>query len=1468
MCRWLALSALSLLTLWTGAPCRAEVVSLANNYLRLSLDSDDGYALSGCAEATRAVDFVTGRPAGVKQDRSPWMIWVRDASGQQVQLTSADAAGVDHKVEAERLTVTWTGVKSEVGQADLDVTMTIRLPAASAKTYWDLDVRGRATGVLWQVDFPRVFGLRSLGDDQMCVPQYWGRLIRDPTRNPVRYSVNYPQPASMQFLAYWGTEDQREPELATAERGVVETGWSPDRSDAVGLYWATEDANGYLKRFAVDSQTVPGQLSWHVEHLPGLATWPLPAHREPQPVSYSPEYDTVIAPFTGDYHEAAALYRDWAKKQVWCQRGTADEWPDTAPADGSDDLARWTPEWFREIGFWAKFYHEPAKVLPEWAAYRKWLRVPMASHYYRYNIAKFDDNYPEHLPPDPYLLQGIRDARAMGVRPLPYINGVIWDTDTQSWLKEKGFATAAKAESGGLYPWDINGEIHASMCPAVEQWRTKMRETSEKLMWEHGMCGVYLDCLAATQAQPCYDPTHGHPLRGGDYAAKGNRQLMFDLRRHIRRFDREACFFTEEIGEQYLDVMDGYLTLDITRSYCRPGEQVFPVFTAVYHPYTINFGSDAELGLEPDYFAWQYGEAFLWGEQPLISANVAKAPMAGDSNSEFLREVTQAYYCVGQRFLQGGEWRRIAVRPFEAKPGKCGLELAAKPYTLEYAKTKDRYTTWAGPAVRASAWEREGDLAVVLVNITGEEQAVELTVRPDRLRLSPKCRLVRAWPHPAADTGGADGVHKLVMPARRVAIYVLTADVPHASRARPLDETPWELLTVEDGNFPSVEGPAKSLWACADSMVENVVGSGGTVARPVDSGETGDVVTRQGTQAQVRGPAAEGRGLPRASKDQPFLLLRQLPHTVQAANPEPVYVAAGNDDYLSCQVGGGTKLAFARPGLVVVSDGLTGEVVRSLAEGPAASVTVPARGTYLVGYARVDPDGFARALAEAPLLEPRCRPLVAKCRALVAAPRERREQALADATRSLCELERSLNDLPAALSLTSPLVEVHRQLQSLAAAQVSAGIELTADDDWLSPGLPKALQVAAMGAGDIAGRTEGVEVKSLGNWVPGKRTTRADGALLYGGRLTLDDANHVERLVPVVASARVTRAGLGFYLSDILELEANRPFEIQTQSTPVTVVAGRVATGEATLRNWSPYDVEVTTTATGPAGWRLTAEPGKVNAPALQDTSVRVQMAPPASARRGEFEVRCVADYAPGLDTAVLGLFKISVLESLVPFVAQADRWEQPKPDNLACLRQRGKLALFAKAGEPLHLKVSNIRVTQYTDSVRLRLLDPDLRVVVEGSIPVDGSREVNQPAPQTGAYYLELMPGSGSAKVEVSNRCAAEIATKEDPLRLYCSRIQRQFFVPASSKGFRFGAVDGGPDETAHFQIASPTGRVALEANGNFAGTEVSVEVRPGEAGKVWTLLCEPRQDVHFWLGGDVCPYLSTSPERVLVGQ
>ena len=66
---------------------------------------------------------------------------------------------------------------------------------------------------------------------------------------------------------------------------------------------------------------------------------------------------------------------------------------------------------------------------------------------------------------------------------------------------------------------------------------------------------------------------------------------------------------------------------------------------------------------------------------------------------------------------------------------------------------------------------------------------------------------------------------------------------------------------------------------------------------------------------------------------------------------------------------------------------------------------------------------------------------------------------------------------------------------------------------------------------------------------------------------------------------------------------------------------------------------------------------------------------------------------------------------------------------------------------------------------------------------------------------------------------------------------------------------------------ITSPTGRVAFEHDGNWGGDEHPMEVRPDEAGKIWTITFEPVQDASFWLSGEVSPYLATAPERVVRG-
>ncbi len=1456
----------------------AEQIELSNEHLAVLLDSEDGYAVGGIVNRAHDLDFIAPRPEGVEQDRSPWLIELRDASGGTCRLTAADAQRGTHELTDGKLTVTWSGVKSERCQANLTVMMTVSLPDGSRKSYWRIEVEGEARGVLWRVEFPRVMGVRPLGEDQMCTPHYWGRLVRHPASLPRHVILGYPQPASMQFLAYWGTQDQREPELPSVEEGAVETGWSPDRSDAAGLYWAAEDGEAYFKRFAVDSREVPGQLAWWIENIPGLDTWPLKAAAQPQPVRYAQPYDAVIAAFTGDYHEAAAMYRSWAKEQVWCARGTADGWPEAMPPAGSEELVRWVPPWFREVGFWAKFYHEPAKVLPEWAAYRKWLRVPMASHYYRYNIARFDDNYPEHLPPDPYLLDGVRDARDLGVRPLPYINGVIWDTDTQSWIRENGFAAAFKNETGDIYKWDINGEIHAHMCPATEQWRAKMRETSEKLIWEHGVNGVYLDCLAATGARPCYDPSHGHSIRGGSYQGQGNRKLMHDLRAHIRRLDPQAAFFTEEIGELYVDVMDGYLTLDVTRSAPGPGEQIFPVFTAVYHPYTINFGSDAALSLPADFFAWQMGELLIWGSVPLNSVIIAPEPKPGDPNSEFLREVVQAYYVAGQPFLQGGAWRRIAVRPVGSPEGKCGLELATRPHQVAYEQMRKRKRLWSGPAVMASAWERQGDLALVMVNITEEEQPIELTIRADKLGVDAAAQLVRTWPREPEVIGRPGGLHKLTLPARTVAIYVITTDVQRASAGRELDDTPWELLVVEDGEFPAVQGASGSLWASSDGPVAVSEQAGKSVGEPLRFDTSADLDGRTGYQAAVHGTAAEGHGLPRDLAFKPFGLLRRLPYTATGLGEERLLVLSGDDTHLCALTPAGVELQFGSTGLVVVSDALTGEIIRGLSGEMTDHAVVPGGiDPCLVGYARVSTDALAALLAAAgPKAEGRWRELAQHLSALTEGPAEEREQALAEATRAYYELVRALGDQPDGLSPVGPLLRLQNQLRALTAPCTGGWVSVTGQNRWLAPGIPKELRACTMSASERFHNDCNIEFEPLApadrarfiGVEVGPAIARHGQTRVFPLNLTLQTGDYVERVVPVAVAAQIGRRGQLFYLTDILRLEANRPFEIQGQSAPLTIVAGRTGFAEVRLRNWSPYDLDIKLTASGPDGWRTGPEPAQVNAPALKDTDVKILIAPPADAKPGAYKVRCTADYSDVPDTEVIAFIEVNVMEALRPLVARADEWQPPDPADLPQLRRRAKFAICAEAGERLRMKLENVRVTHYTDTMRFRLLDADLQALAEGRIPVDESRDIDEPAAYTGTYYLEVEPGAGSARVQIQNRAVAEVATAEDPLPLFTSHITRSFYVPPDSSGFRLGAQDGGPDETARFVITSPTGRVAFEADGNYAGAELEVQVRPDEAGKVWTLYVEPVQDVAFWLAGDVCPYLSTSPERVLVGE
>ena len=1452
---------------FAGNVVAADRVELANRHVAMTFDPEDGYALVSLVNRAHDVDFIGPRPEGVEQNRSLWALVVSGPNATRT-LTADDARQAGHTLNGDTLAITWRGVGSEAGAGDLTVTVTARLPQASTKVYWRAEVSGSVQGWLRQLDFPRVVGIRDFADCQMSLPYYWGRLVRSPMQLGRKASLVYPEPASMQWFAFWGVEEKRHPELAAEAGRNSESGWSPDYSDACGLYWAAEDGDLHFKRFSWDPTLKGEQLAWHIENIPGLPTWPLPEKAGPSRVDYEVPYETVVGVFTGDWHEAARIYLDWAKDQVWTQRGPVDQWPQDMPDPGTEALMRWLPPWFRDIGFWAKFYHEPAKVLSEWDAYRKWLGVPMASHWYRYNVARFNDNDPEHLPPDPYLLDGVRAARELGVEPMPYVLSTIWDTDTQSWILEDGQRSALRDESGEIPNWVIGPNIFARMCLSQDQWHAKMREICRKLIWEHGMSGVYLDVLAAGAAWPCYNPDHGHPVRGGNYWGQGARRLMAELRADVRRLDPKACFFTEEIGEHLIDVMDGFLTLDLTRNYTPGGEQVWPILTAVYHPYTINFGSDAQIGMTPEVFALTYGRQLVWGSQPLHSVIVAPHPEEGNTTAEVFREYTRAYWVAGQPFLQGGTMCRLAVRPRNAAPGRCELELAADPHTVAYEGMKDRKKLWTGPAVLASAWEREGDTGIVMANLTGARQSVELTVRRDVPALHGE-RLVRLWPGEPEILGIASGEHALTLKPWRCGVYVLTRD-PNRARARlnKLEATPWNLVAVEDGLLPTVTGPQGALFASSDGPVLNRPTDDGTEATACRWDETGALTPRHGRQAEVHGVKAEGHGLPRDLDKRPFALLRRLACTVDWRGGE-IGVLSGDENHLLAIASDRAEIAFPGEGLVVVSDAVTGESLRPLSAGPVRSVVTPNHKKVMLAWARFDAEEMSQLLAFGDeTIRSRVQPFADMLVGLTSCPADQRDAQLASASRQFVELAASLGDLPGLLSPVSPLTKLHKRMRALVVARSGANLQMSTDHRWLAPRVDKKITLDVFGP--LPAKVEAVPVGSCceGGFVVGqpRALDAARNVSVTSVAVRLNDGRYVERMVPILGVARLESGGQEYAVSSLLHLEANRPYQLLYDKEPVTLVAGRSRKTRINIRNWSPLDMKLQVTGSGPQGWKVVPDTPVVDSPALSDRAFDLTVTPPPDAERGLHEVRVFTNHAEPNDTRFVAVLRVGILDALVPLQPKVATWTRPALEARSRFRQAGAFAVYAAAGEQIAATISNIRVTQYVDTLSWRLFGPDMELIDRGRIAVDKSSDVSHVAETEGAYYLEVLPKQGSADVHFKNRCVAEIATPESPVKLFCSNVTRYFFVPEDATEFQLGAQDGGPTEGARFVITSPSGRVALDVDGNHHGARIPIEVQPDETGKVWTIRIEPRQDLTFWLTGDALPYLSTFPDRVLI--
>ncbi|MDH7570775.1 MAG: DUF6259 domain-containing protein, partial [Armatimonadota bacterium] len=446
---------------------------------------------------------------GASPSAALWQARVMRADRKTPQLLVAPAALLS--VDRERLPreavirLSWPG--------ELPVIASVVMRAGTGTSVWRaVASRPVEGGGVWEFDFPRLSGLGSRSHpeaDTVAVPRSWGVLYPNPVQTLNVTGGTYPSGSwSMQYALWYHGQ--------------------------AGLYIGTHDPRASTKRFtvAVQRDASGAGVSYSVTHLPPNMGMP--------GTGCAPDYDTVIGVYTGDWYEGSRLYREWARGTPWMAKGPLAKRSDVGGA-------------IRPLALWLLISGAPAEVVPKVKAFQEFFSVPMGVHWYNWHQIPFDNDYPHYFPPKEGFKEAVAELTARGVVVMPYINGRLWDTDTDDWEVARPWA-AMKAEGGNYVEVYGSKEELAPMCPATPFWQQKMRETVLTLVRDYGVSGVYLDQITAAAPALCFNPAHGHPLGGGDHWWAGYRKLLGDLRAELARTHPAAFLTSENNAESWTDL--------------------------------------------------------------------------------------------------------------------------------------------------------------------------------------------------------------------------------------------------------------------------------------------------------------------------------------------------------------------------------------------------------------------------------------------------------------------------------------------------------------------------------------------------------------------------------------------------------------------------------------------------------------------------------------------------------------------------------------------------------------------------------------------------------------------------------------------------------------------------------------------------------------------------------------------------
>lgn len=549
-----------------------SVITLETDTARMRFDPAKNGAIVSLVDKASGQEFVEAKGGPLLYELQLFV--PANPMADPIRLSEADALDATVTKEGQTVVVKVSRHKN----SPIGVECRFRTEPGSSLIYARISVDIQSDSSLSGVQFPALSCPSQLGntaeDDFLVYPRCDGQLVQSPASVEWIPDIQYPGTASMQFIALYGKD--------------------------AGIYLATQDSEGYTKRFGVEKRR--GTFRPTLTHIP-----PLQAHAQ-----WKAEYDTVLGTFHGDWQAAADLYKSWAVHQPWCRHtlkerialGDIPRWL-TEPSlfltyslrgdQGKEKGVNRLPLVESHVADWRKQINAPVTMmLMSWEKWGSWIG-------------------PDYFPPlggEEAFRQVTSGLREKGNHSLVFLSSLHWtlrkkanpdsellkDVDLTADYEKRGAAgTILGLDGKPSISTHLASQPRANICPTTPAAKAALFDPAMECQ-KLGIDCVQADGLVGGGVPICYSKEHGHTPGGGTWMAKAVHDLLGDIRKAGKAENPDFALSMEEPSEFMIPVLDIYHARDyIQGRWPRDGDKAIgvPLFTHVYHEFLPAYGGDS-----------------------------------------------------------------------------------------------------------------------------------------------------------------------------------------------------------------------------------------------------------------------------------------------------------------------------------------------------------------------------------------------------------------------------------------------------------------------------------------------------------------------------------------------------------------------------------------------------------------------------------------------------------------------------------------------------------------------------------------------------------------------------------------------------------------------------------------------------------------------------------------------------------